>query len=290
MACASRIKIVNDIFLHFPKKRFNFVDMKILYTALGSVALTLGIIGIFLPLLPTTPFLLLSAWLYCKSSDRLYGWLMSHPQLGSYIRNYRINKAITLKSKITAVTMLWFTMTICIVFVADSLWLRCMLGVILAGVTWHLLSFRTMAKDENLHIVKVNTPCLIEQAAIVNGTSTDDIISRIAAGSEYYILRNAVMPVGTMSVKLCRDGIMHLEHMNLIPAVHRDSYERQAFMFLEYRCKYMGFHTIRLTVSKNDIQTAASLRGKGFSIIADATENDTYTMSNTFDTRRRRIA
>ena len=195
-----------------------------------------------------------------------------------------------LESKITAVTMLWFTMTICIVFVADSLWLRCMLGVILAGVTWHLLSFRTMAKDENLHIVKVNTPCLIEQAAIVNGTSTDDIISRIAAGSEYYILRNAVMPVGTMSVKLCRDGIMHLEHMNLISTVHRDSYERQAFMFLEYRCKYMGFHTIHLTVSKNDIQTAASLRDKGFSIIADATENDTYTMLNTFDTRHRRIA
>lgn len=264
--------------------------MKILYTALGSIALTLGIIGIFLPLLPTTPFLLLAAWLYCKSSDRLYGWLMSHPQLGSYIRNYRINKAITRRSKITAVTMLWVTMTICIVFVADALWLRCMLGVILAGVTWHLLSFRTMAKDENLHIAKVTTRRLAEQAAAVNGTSADEITSRTATGSEYYILRNAVTTVGTMSVKPCRDGIMHLEHMTIISTTLRDSYERQAFLFLKYRCKYMSFHTIRLTVNKDDIRTVASLRDKGFTIIADATEDGTVTMSSTFDTRRRRVA
>ena len=57
--------------------------MKLFYIILGSTALALGMLGIFLPLLPTTPFLLLSAWFYCKGSDRLYGWLMSHPYLAT---------------------------------------------------------------------------------------------------------------------------------------------------------------------------------------------------------------
>ena len=87
--------------------------MKLFYIILGSTALALGMLGIFLPLLPTTPFLLLSAWFYCKGSDRLYGWLMSHPYLGSYIRNYREKRAITLQSKATAVSLMFVTILIC---------------------------------------------------------------------------------------------------------------------------------------------------------------------------------
>ena len=98
--------------------------MKLFYIILGSTALALGMLGIFLPLLPTTPFLLLSAWFYCKGSDRLYGWLMSHPYLGSYIRNYREKRAITLQSKATAVSLMFVTILICILFVAESLWLK----------------------------------------------------------------------------------------------------------------------------------------------------------------------
>ena len=68
--------------------------MKTLYIALGTLSLALGILGIFLPLLPTTPFLLLTAALYFKSSPRLYNWLLNQKHLGPYIRNFRENKAI----------------------------------------------------------------------------------------------------------------------------------------------------------------------------------------------------
>lgn len=73
--------------------------MKTLYIALGTLSLALGILGIFLPLLPTTPFLLLTAALYFKSSPRLYNWLLNHKHLGPYIRNFRENKAIPLRAK-----------------------------------------------------------------------------------------------------------------------------------------------------------------------------------------------
>ena len=68
--------------------------MKTLYIVLGSISLALGILGIFLPLLPTTPFLLLTAALYFKGSPRLYNWLLNHRHFGPYIRNFRENKAM----------------------------------------------------------------------------------------------------------------------------------------------------------------------------------------------------
>ncbi len=72
-----------------------FAPMKILYTIVGTTSLILGIIGIFLPLLPTTPFLLLTAAMYFRSSPRWYHWLIQQKYLGSYIRNFREHKAIT---------------------------------------------------------------------------------------------------------------------------------------------------------------------------------------------------
>ena len=67
-----------------------------------TISLALGILGIFLPLLPTTPFLLLTAALYFKGSFRLYNWLLNHRYFGPYIRNYRENKAIPLRAKIVS--------------------------------------------------------------------------------------------------------------------------------------------------------------------------------------------
>ena len=84
--------------------------MKTLYIALGTLSLALGILGIFLPLLPTTPFLLLTAALYFKSSPRLYNWLLNHKHLGPYIRNFRENKAIPLRAKIISISLMWITM------------------------------------------------------------------------------------------------------------------------------------------------------------------------------------
>lgn len=91
-----------------------FCDMKVLYILFGTLSLALGIIGIFLPLLPTTPFLLLTAALYVRSSPRLYNRLLHHKYLGSYIRNFRENKAIPLRAKIISVSLIWITILNCI--------------------------------------------------------------------------------------------------------------------------------------------------------------------------------
>ena len=84
--------------------------MKTLYIVIGTISLALGILGIFLPLLPTTPFLLLTAALYFKGSSRLYNWLLNHRYFGPYIRNYRENKAIPLRAKIVSLVLMWGTM------------------------------------------------------------------------------------------------------------------------------------------------------------------------------------
>jgi hypothetical protein len=81
--------------------------MKPFYIAAGVLALLLGILGIFLPLLPTTPFLLLASWCFARGSTRLHGWLLSHRVFGEYLRNFEAGRGIPLKAKIVATVMLW---------------------------------------------------------------------------------------------------------------------------------------------------------------------------------------
>ena len=109
----------------------------------GSLSLGLGLLGIVLPLLPTTPFLLLSATCYFHGSDRLYRWLMAHPTLGPYIRSFREDKSIPLRAKIVSVSMVWITLLYCIFFVVGAMWLRILLFLLAIGISWHILSFKT---------------------------------------------------------------------------------------------------------------------------------------------------
>ncbi len=109
----------------------------------GTVALALGIIGIFLPVLPTTPFLLLAAACYARGSARLHGWLVNNRFLGEYIRDYRDRRAIKLNVKIFAIAMLWLFIGISILAV-DPVWLRFLLAAIAVAVTAHILTLRTI--------------------------------------------------------------------------------------------------------------------------------------------------
>lgn len=120
--------------------------MKIVLIILGVVSLTLGIIGIFLPLLPTTPLLLLAAWCFVRSSERLYRWLVSNRYFGEYIRNFRENRAIPLHAKVVAVSMVWLTIGYCVVVILDKWLLRIMLLAVAVAVTWHILSYATLHK------------------------------------------------------------------------------------------------------------------------------------------------
>ncbi len=115
--------------------------------ALGALAVALGFLGIFVPLLPTTPFLLLAAACFIRSSDRAYRWLLTHPWFGSYIRSYREHHAITLQIKIFSISLLWAALGYSMLAVVTALWLRLLLAAIGIGVTIHLLSLRTLTKE-----------------------------------------------------------------------------------------------------------------------------------------------
>ena len=120
--------------------------MKIVYITLGTISLGLGILGIFLPLLPTTPFLLLTAALYFKGSTRLYNKLLQHPHLGPYIRNFRENKAIPLRAKIISISTMWVSMLYCIIFLVPIIWAKVAMLMVLVSVTIYILSFKTLKK------------------------------------------------------------------------------------------------------------------------------------------------
>jgi uncharacterized membrane protein YbaN (DUF454 family) len=117
--------------------------IKLLFLILGTISLVLGILGIFLPLLPTTPFLLLSAYLYFRSSERAYNWLITQKYLGPYIVNYREKKIIPQRVKVYTLVLLWACILYSIIFVVTALWLRLLLLAIAIGVTVHVLSFKS---------------------------------------------------------------------------------------------------------------------------------------------------
>lgn len=77
--------------------------------AIGWLSVALGVLGIFLPVLPTTPFLLLAAACFARSSPRFYHWLVEHPRLGPWIRDYLDGNGIPLKAKVYAIGLMWLS-------------------------------------------------------------------------------------------------------------------------------------------------------------------------------------
>ena len=124
-----------------------FVAVKICLTILGLASFALAVVGIFLPLLPTTPLLLLAAWCFVHSSPRLYEWLMQHPKFGPYIRNFRENRAIPLHVKVVSVALVWLTILLCVFVVVEQWWWAQLLLLALAAtISWHILSYKTLKK------------------------------------------------------------------------------------------------------------------------------------------------
>ena len=122
--------------------------MRIILILIGSVSFALGVLGIFLPMLPTTPFLLLSAAVWLKASPSLYEWLLNHKVFGEYIRNFREHRAIPLRVKIISVSMVWLTIGYCIIAVVDEWWWAQLLMALLAiAISWHILSYKTLKKS-----------------------------------------------------------------------------------------------------------------------------------------------
>jgi uncharacterized protein len=117
---------------------------KTLWIIGGAVSLVIGILGAFLPILPTTPFLLLTAFCWARGSERLHYWLLNRSPLGGYIRNYLEGRGIPRQQKAWVLAFLWLTIGFTVVTVATSWWLRVLLVLIAAGVTFHLGRIKTM--------------------------------------------------------------------------------------------------------------------------------------------------
>ena len=109
--------------------------MRALLIVCGTLFVALGVIGIFLPLMPTTVFLLLAAACYARSSERFHRRLVEHPWLGSYIRQ---RHGMSARQKAVTLTLLWVTLGATMIWTAEALWLRVLLALIGVGVTIHV--------------------------------------------------------------------------------------------------------------------------------------------------------
>jgi len=116
---------------------------KVTFVTLGFLFVGLGTLGIFLPVLPTTPFLLLAAFFFARSSKRYYTWLIKTPLLGEYIRNYQEGGGVTRKNKIVSITFLWLMLGVAALWFLTVCWGRVLLLLVGIGVTLHLLSLKT---------------------------------------------------------------------------------------------------------------------------------------------------
>ncbi|MCO5252362.1 MAG: YbaN family protein [Candidatus Kapabacteria bacterium] len=130
------------------KNRFK----RYLYLVLGIINVVMGFIGIFVPVWPTTIFLILAAWFFVRSSEKHYQWLIKNKLFGKMIRNYREFKGITRESRRNSIIILWVTLTISAFFV-ELLWVRILLACVGIAVSWHLLALHTLTDEE---IAKLN--------------------------------------------------------------------------------------------------------------------------------------
>lgn len=115
---------------------------KNLFLFLAWFFVLLGVVGIVVPILPTTPFLLLAVWLFSKSSQRFHQWILNHKILGEYVRSYQNGEGVSVKIKIRTILLLWLAIFVSMYFVWDTVWLVIMLFVIAVLVSIHILMIK----------------------------------------------------------------------------------------------------------------------------------------------------
>ncbi len=125
---------------------------KYLFITSGILSVILGFIGIFLPILPTTPFLLLAAYLFSKSSDKFYNWLIDNRLFGSFIKNYREGKGISRQAKFISLTSLWLVLGSSIIYATQNIYLKILLILIGVAVTVHLLKIPTFINNKKIKL------------------------------------------------------------------------------------------------------------------------------------------
>ena len=120
--------------------------VRILLIFAGTICLFLGLIGVIIPILPTTPFLLLAAACYARSSKKFYDLLMTNRVFGAYLSNYRNGRGLPLKIKVFTIASLWITIALTMTFFVRSIWIDVLLIVVAIGVSVHIITIKTHVK------------------------------------------------------------------------------------------------------------------------------------------------
>lgn len=116
---------------------------RLFFLSVGSTLLGIGVIGIIIPVLPTTPFILASAFFYGKSSKRLDNWISNSPYFGSYIENYKTKNGVPLNDKLTSIGFLWLTLVVSAFLFSNTWYIPLILIIVGMAVTLHIALIKT---------------------------------------------------------------------------------------------------------------------------------------------------
>ncbi len=120
-------------------QKSNNLILRSVLIAVGLLSTGLAVLGIFLPLLPTVPLLLLAAACFARSSERFHSWLLQHPHLGPMVRGFLEGQGIPLRSKIFSISLLWLTISVSVLLLTTPVWVKLTLLAIGGAVTIYLL-------------------------------------------------------------------------------------------------------------------------------------------------------
>ena len=127
----------------------------------GTVCVALGVLGMFLPLLPTTVFLLMAAYCYSRSSERFHNWLLNNRLCGSYIKNYKSGNGISVRQKVTTITLLLASIGLSIWLLGGGFWSTLFLSAVAIGVTVHILWLKTSRPEtESIEVISADEPAI----------------------------------------------------------------------------------------------------------------------------------
>jgi hypothetical protein len=123
------------------------VIKRIALMSLGFMLLALGAVGVVLPVLPTTPFVLAAAVCFSASNERIHGWLKRNRVFGPYIENYRTKQGIRMPLKLSSIAFVWLGLAVSI-YRVQTPWVTALLAAVGIGVTVHLVMIKTYKGDK----------------------------------------------------------------------------------------------------------------------------------------------